>query len=175
VHRCGDHRERCRGSVGLALFKVPLGLSHCVRHVREAHDAPVRRSGEGIQGRGFHLDGERAQTSRGRDRCFGFAIRSISRPRRARWTIMPESPDRASSMRARSVVSGAPSSSASCSPRSHRRQNWRQFALLILINGFVGGMVGIERTVVPLIGSEEFGIASTTLVVSFIVSFGVIV
>jgi MFS family permease len=54
------------------------------------------------------------------------------------------------------------------------RANWRQFALLILINAFVGGMVGIERTVVPLIGSEEFGIASTTLVVSFIVSFGVV-
>lgn len=52
--------------------------------------------------------------------------------------------------------------------------NWRQFALLILINAFVGGMVGIERTVVPLIGAEEFGIASTTLVVSFIVSFGVV-
>lgn len=54
------------------------------------------------------------------------------------------------------------------------RANWRQFALLVLINAFVGGMVGIERTVVPLIGSEEFHIASTTLVVSFIVSFGVI-
>ena len=44
----------------------------------------------------------------------------------------------------------------------------------MLINAFVGGMVGIERTVVPLIGTEEFGIASTTLVVSFIVSFGVV-
>ena len=54
------------------------------------------------------------------------------------------------------------------------RENWRQFALLVLINAFVGGMVGIERTVVPLIGSEEFGIASTTIVVSFIVSFGVV-
>ncbi|WP_119388868.1 MFS transporter [Taklimakanibacter lacteus] len=54
------------------------------------------------------------------------------------------------------------------------RENWRQFALLALINAFVGGMVGIERTVVPLIGSEEFGIASTTLVASFIVSFGVV-
>jgi MFS family permease len=52
--------------------------------------------------------------------------------------------------------------------------NWPQFSLLVLINAFVGGMVGIERTVVPLIGAEEFGIASTTLVVSFIVSFGVI-
>jgi MFS family permease len=54
------------------------------------------------------------------------------------------------------------------------RENWRQFALLVLINAFVGGMVGIERTVVPLIGSQEFGIASTTLVVSFIVSFGLV-
>jgi MFS family permease len=54
------------------------------------------------------------------------------------------------------------------------KENWQQFALLILINAFVGGMVGIERTVVPLIGSEEFGIASTTLVVSFIVSFGLV-
>lgn len=54
------------------------------------------------------------------------------------------------------------------------KANWQQFSLLVLINAFVGGMVGIERTVVPLIGSEEFGIASTTLVVSFIVSFGVV-
>src|SRR5688572_25323653 len=54
------------------------------------------------------------------------------------------------------------------------KENWRQFALLVLINAFVGGMVGIERTVVPLIGSEEFGIASTTLILSFIVSFGVV-
>jgi len=54
------------------------------------------------------------------------------------------------------------------------KENWRQFTLLVLINSFVGGMVGIERTVVPLIGSNEFGIASTTLVVSFIVSFGVV-
>ncbi|MEQ1607942.1 MAG: MFS transporter [Hyphomonadaceae bacterium] len=54
------------------------------------------------------------------------------------------------------------------------RANWRQFALLVLINAFVGGMVGIERTVVPLIGSQEFGIKSTTLVVSFIVSFGLV-
>jgi len=54
------------------------------------------------------------------------------------------------------------------------RANWQQFSLLVLINAFVGGMVGIERTVVPLIGSEEFHLASTTLIGSFIVSFGVI-
>jgi MFS family permease len=54
------------------------------------------------------------------------------------------------------------------------RENWQQFSLLVLVNAFVGGMVGLERTVVPLIGSEEFRIASTTIVVSFIVSFGVV-
>jgi MFS family permease len=54
------------------------------------------------------------------------------------------------------------------------RANWQQFALLIVINAFVGGMVGIERTIVPLIGAEEFGIASTTLILSFIVSFGAV-
>src|SRR5436309_7950142 len=53
-------------------------------------------------------------------------------------------------------------------------ENWRQFSLLVLINAFVGGMVGLERTVVPLIGAEEFGIGSATIIVSFIVSFGVI-
>ena len=54
------------------------------------------------------------------------------------------------------------------------RENWPQFSLLVLVNAFVGGMVGLERTVVPLIGSQEFRIASTTIVVSFIVSFGVV-
>ena len=54
------------------------------------------------------------------------------------------------------------------------REIWQQFSLLVVINAFVGGMVGLERTVVPLIGAEEFRIASTTIVVSFIVSFGVV-
>jgi MFS family permease len=54
------------------------------------------------------------------------------------------------------------------------RENWRQFSLLVLINAFVGGLVGIERTVVPLIGSEVFHIESTTLITSFIVSFGIV-
>jgi MFS family permease len=54
------------------------------------------------------------------------------------------------------------------------RENWQQFSLLVLVNAFVGGMVGLERTVVPLIGAQEFKIASTTIVVSFIVSFGVV-
>ncbi|MEN3974276.1 MFS transporter [Emcibacter sp. SYSU 3D8] len=54
------------------------------------------------------------------------------------------------------------------------RENWRQFSLLVLVNAFVGGMVGLERTVVPLIGAQEFGIDSTTVIVSFIVSFGLV-
>lgn len=53
-------------------------------------------------------------------------------------------------------------------------RNWRQFSLLILVNAFVGGMVGVERTVVPLIGAEEFGLSSSTLIGSFIISFGVV-
>jgi MFS family permease len=53
------------------------------------------------------------------------------------------------------------------------RENLGQFSLLAVINVFVGMMVGLERTVVPLIGEEEFGLASKTAIVSFIVSFGV--
>ncbi|MDP9480261.1 MAG: MFS transporter, partial [Actinomycetota bacterium] len=46
--------------------------------------------------------------------------------------------------------------------------------MLVLVNAFVGGMVGIERTVVPLVGSEEFGLVVRTAIFSFIVSFGVV-
>jgi MFS family permease len=53
------------------------------------------------------------------------------------------------------------------------RENLGQFSLLVLINVFVGMMVGLERTVVPLIGEREFGLVSKTAIVSFIVSFGV--
>jgi MFS family permease len=53
-------------------------------------------------------------------------------------------------------------------------ENLPQFLLLMIVNALVGGMVGLERTVVPLIGAEEFRIASTTLIASFIVSFGVV-
>ena len=53
------------------------------------------------------------------------------------------------------------------------RENAGQFSLLVLINVFVGMMVGLERTVVPLIGVREFGLVSKTAIVSFIVSFGV--
>jgi MFS family permease len=54
------------------------------------------------------------------------------------------------------------------------RENLPQFALLVLINAFVGGMVGLERSILPLLGRDVFHIASTTLVLSFIVSFGIV-
>jgi MFS family permease len=54
------------------------------------------------------------------------------------------------------------------------RENWQQFTLLVLINAFVGGMVGLERTVVPLLAEQEFGLASRTIALSFIISFGVV-
>ncbi|MCH7697676.1 MAG: MFS transporter [Chloroflexi bacterium] len=52
------------------------------------------------------------------------------------------------------------------------RENWRQIALLVAINAFVGGMIGMERSIVPLLGETEFGISSTTAAVSFIATFG---
>jgi MFS family permease len=54
------------------------------------------------------------------------------------------------------------------------RENWPQFTLLVLVNAFVGGMVGLERTVVPLLAEQDFGLASRTIALSFIVSFGVV-
>jgi MFS family permease len=58
-------------------------------------------------------------------------------------------------------------------PRLGLRENLPQFALLVVINAFVGGMVGLERTVLPLLGEQEFGLSSKTAITSFIVSFGV--
>ena len=52
--------------------------------------------------------------------------------------------------------------------------NWQQFTLLVLVNAFVGAMLGLERTVVPLIAEEEFGIVSKSAVLTFIVSFGIV-
>lgn len=54
------------------------------------------------------------------------------------------------------------------------KANWKQFTLLVLVNAFVGGMVGLERTVVPLVGTEEFSIGSEVMVFSFIIAFGVV-
>ena len=54
------------------------------------------------------------------------------------------------------------------------RANWRQFWLLVVVNAFVGAMVGLERTVLPLLAEAEFGLASKTAALSFIATFGVV-
>jgi MFS family permease len=53
------------------------------------------------------------------------------------------------------------------------RENAAQFSLLVAVNAFVGAMVGLERSTLPLIGREDFRLASSAAVLSFIVAFGV--
>jgi MFS family permease len=53
------------------------------------------------------------------------------------------------------------------------KENWKQFTLLVVINGFVGGMVGLERSIIPELAEEEFGMIVKTAVLSFIVVFGI--
>lgn len=53
------------------------------------------------------------------------------------------------------------------------KENWKQFSLLVIINAFVGGMIGLERSVLPQLAEQEFGIASKTAIFSFIIAFGV--
>lgn len=57
-------------------------------------------------------------------------------------------------------------------PKIGIKENLLAFSLLVVINFFVGSMVGIERTVLPLLGEEQFGLASTSAALSFIISFG---
>jgi MFS family permease len=52
------------------------------------------------------------------------------------------------------------------------RANASQFVLLLALNGLVGALAGLERSVVPLVGEAEFGVASTTAVLAFVAAFG---
>lgn len=52
------------------------------------------------------------------------------------------------------------------------RQNWRQFSLLVLINAFVGAMIGLERSIFPQFAAEVFGLESKLAILSFITAFG---
>jgi MFS family permease len=52
------------------------------------------------------------------------------------------------------------------------RVNARQFALLVGLNALVGGMVGLERSVLPLVGKQDFGLRSTSAILAFVVAFG---
>ncbi|MCC5935631.1 MAG: MFS transporter, partial [Balneolales bacterium] len=52
------------------------------------------------------------------------------------------------------------------------KENWQQFTMLVIVNAFVGGMVGMERTIFPQYAELEFGVASKTAILSFITAFG---
>jgi len=54
------------------------------------------------------------------------------------------------------------------------KENWQQFTLLVVINAFVGGMIGLERTILPQIAEAEFHIAAKTAILSFIIVFGIV-
>ena len=53
------------------------------------------------------------------------------------------------------------------------KENWPQFTILVIVNAFVGGMVGLERTIFPKFAEIEFGVASKTAILSFIIAFGI--
>jgi len=52
------------------------------------------------------------------------------------------------------------------------RANARQFGLLVGLNALVGGMVGLERSVLPLVGKQDFGLTSSAAILAFVVAFG---
>ncbi len=54
------------------------------------------------------------------------------------------------------------------------RENLAQFSLLVAVNALVGGMIGQERTVLPLLAEEEFGLTALTATLTFIAAFGVV-
>ncbi|TQJ52144.1 MFS transporter [Phycicoccus sp. SLBN-51] len=66
----------------------------------------------------------------------------------------------------------SPRARTSPAPRLGLRQNAAQFTLLVVVNALVGGMLGQERTVVPLLGEREFGLRAYTAGLTFIVAFG---
>jgi MFS family permease len=53
------------------------------------------------------------------------------------------------------------------------KENWKQFALLVIINSFVGGMIGLERSILPEIAETEFNMVVKTAILSFIIVFGI--
>jgi len=53
------------------------------------------------------------------------------------------------------------------------KENWQQFTILVIVNAFVGGMIGMERTIFPQFAELEFGVASKTAILSFITAFGI--
>ena len=54
------------------------------------------------------------------------------------------------------------------------RENLSQFILLVIVNAFVGGIEGLERSILPQIADKEFHVAATSAVLSFMIVFGII-
>lgn len=52
------------------------------------------------------------------------------------------------------------------------RENASQFTLLVVLNALVGAMVGLERSVLPIVGEDDFGLTSTSAILAFVVAFG---
>jgi MFS family permease len=59
-------------------------------------------------------------------------------------------------------------------PRLGLAANWRQFSVLVLVNAFVGAMVGLERSILPALAEREFHLAARAAILSFIAVFGVV-
>ena len=59
-------------------------------------------------------------------------------------------------------------------PRLGLRENAAQFGLLVAVNALVGGMIGQERTILPLLAEEDFGLTGFTVTLTFIVAFGLV-
>ena len=53
------------------------------------------------------------------------------------------------------------------------KENWKQFTLLVIVNAFVGGMIGLERTIIPQIAEVDFGLEAKAAILSFIAVFGI--
>ena len=54
------------------------------------------------------------------------------------------------------------------------RANWRQFALLVVVNAFVGGVVGVERSTLAPLAEHDFHLASRAAILSLLISFGLV-
>ena len=67
-----------------------------------------------------------------------------------------------------------PSADIRPAPKLGLVANWQQFALLVLVNGFVGAMVGAERLLLPLLAVHDFGLTSRVAILSFLVTFGLV-
>ncbi len=53
------------------------------------------------------------------------------------------------------------------------KKNWKQFLLLVIINAFVGGMIGMERSILPSMATDIFGLEAHSAILSFIIVFGI--